>query len=73
MSMKENFLFYVFLVLVISYIVFNVIDYANSGKEMDIYLAAGAVVLLIIGIIFLSPFVLKGKIPFTGKLGSVKK
>lgn len=72
MNMKESFLFYVFLVLVISYMVFNAVDYVNKGVETSIYLAIGAFVVLIVGVIFLSPFVLKGKKPFEGKLESVK-
>jgi asparagine N-glycosylation enzyme membrane subunit Stt3 len=70
---KENMAFWAFVAAVSAYGAFNLVQYINTGNIFRVYLLAAAVMLLIVGIVFLSPFTHKGKTPFESKLEDVKR
>lgn len=70
--MKEKIFFYVFLFIVCMFIAGSIVEYINSGEENYLFMLLGAVIILIIGVVFLAPLVYKGKPPFSGKIGKPK-
>lgn len=66
-------MFWIFVIAVAVYAAFNIVQFVNTGDIFRIYLVAAAVLVLIIGVLFLSPFVYHGKIPFESKIEEMKR
>jgi len=66
-------MFWIFVIVVAAYAAFNIVEFINTKDMFRVYLIAAAILVLIVGVVFLSPFVSHGKKPFESWIKDVKR
>lgn len=62
-----------FITIVAFFVAVNVVRYLHAGRWDEVFIIISSIIILIFGLVFLSPFLFKGKEPFTGEVEEVKK
>ena len=62
-----------FLATLSFFVALNIVQYLHAGRWDEIFIIIGIIIIVIFGLVFLSPFFLKGKEPFTGEVKEIKK